>query len=272
MRVRYSFSARRTGHIKNIRKQRQKYPDIVNKLLEYSSIILEVLDARFIKDTRNLELEKHIINQGKKIIYVINKSDLTSKERTEDLPFPNAIISCKERTGIAALREKIKITAAKINSEKVVVGVIGYPNTGKSSLINLLIGKSSASTGAEAGHTKGIQKLKLTSKILLIDSPGVIPKEEYSSIEGRKIAKHTKVGARTYSKVKDPESIVAELMKEFSQNIESYYKIDANKDPEILLEKLGRKKNILKRGGEVNFDKTSRLILRDWQAGKIKID
>jgi ribosome biogenesis GTPase A len=184
MRKRYSFSSRRTGNIKNIRKQKKKYPDIAEKIIGNSEIIIEVLDARFVEDTRNLEVEERIKKANKKLIYVINKSDLLKKKdktKVEKLK-PNALVSCKDRTGIKNLRELIKRESKGIKKsddkfDKVTVGILGYPNTGKSSLINLLIGKSSAGVGSDAGFTKGLQKLKLSEEVLLLDSPGVIPKE-----------------------------------------------------------------------------------------------
>ena len=60
MRKRYSFSSRRTGNIKNIRKQRKKYPDVLHEIVETSDIVLQVLDARFIEETRNLDIEEEI--------------------------------------------------------------------------------------------------------------------------------------------------------------------------------------------------------------------
>jgi hypothetical protein len=76
MRVRYLYSSRLTGHTENLKKQRQKYPDVLLKVVETSDIILEVLDARFFQEMRNAEIEKMITSKGKKIIYVLNKSDL----------------------------------------------------------------------------------------------------------------------------------------------------------------------------------------------------
>ena len=278
MRVRYSFSSRRTRHTKNIRKQREKYPSILQKVVETSDIILEILDARFIDETRNYEIEEDIKKKDKKLIYVINKSDLTSRENIITNIFPKVIMSCKKRYGIKSLRDLIKKEAKKIKPlnkqrekfEKIVVGVIGYPNTGKSSVINLLIGKKSAGTGSDAGYTKGLQKLKLTSEITLLDSPGVIPSKEYSSENKTIITKNTKVGARSHSQVKDPELVITNLMKEYPEVLQKYYKIKTG-SAEHLIEKLGRQKNFLKKGNEVNFDKTSRLIIKDWQEGKIKI-
>lgn len=278
MRPRYSFSSRHTRKTENIRKQKQKYPKVVEKLIDSSDMILEVLDARFLKETRNIELENKIKDSGKILIFVINKSDLTKKIKKQELKDakPYVLVSAKQRKGIKDLRKRIKIESKKITktideSGKISIGIIGYPNTGKSSLINTLIGKSKAGTGSEAGFTKGVQKLKLSDEILLIDSPGVIPASDYSAVEQEKIAKQTKVGGRSFSQVKNPELVVANIMKEHRGILEKHYKIRAKKDPELLIEKLGRQKGFLKKGDEVNEDKTARLILKDWQMGKIKV-
>ncbi len=274
MRIRYSFSSRRTRKLKNIKKQKQKYPKLLEQVLENSDIILEVLDARFLEETRNKDIEKEIKKRKKKIIYVINKSDLTKSKKPKISPC--VLVSCKERKGIKELRNKIKQLSKKIKKplkskfDKIIVGVVGYPNTGKSSLINLLIGKKSAGTGHEAGFTKSLQKLKLTKEIILIDSPGVIPKLEYKNSEIKAISKHTKLGVRSYSQVKDPEIIVSNLMKEFKNALQKHYNVETE-DSEELIEILGRRWNLLKKGGSVNEDKVARRILKDWQESLIKI-
>ncbi|MEK6926727.1 MAG: GTPase [Nanoarchaeota archaeon] len=276
MRPLYSFSSRHTGRAKDPRnylKQKSKYPEVLRKILDQSNIILEIIDSRFIEETRNKELEKDMESKNKIIIYVINKSDLNPE--LKDLPEPNVVVSCTERKGIKRLRDKIKILAKNIPKNKygkVVVGVIGYPNTGKSSLINMLIGKNSAKTGSDAGFTKGVQKLRLSKEIVLLDSPGVIPQKEYSSIDSALLSKHTKVSARSHSQIKDPEQVIADLMHEYPGLLEKHYRIYANGDAEILLEKLGKQKNFFIKKNEINMDKTARLILRDWQTGKIKIN
>jgi hypothetical protein len=273
MRPRYSFSSRRTRNVDNMRKQKQKYPELTKKIIEDSDIILEVLDARFIEETRNMEVEEIIRKKNKIIIYVINKADLIKKKQILDF-YPYAFVSCTLRKGVKELRNLIKRQAKGIlkDKEKINVGILGYPNTGKSSLINILIGKNSAKTAAEAGFTKGLQKLKLSPDIVLIDSPGIIPEIKYSAIKRDAITQHTKLSGRSYSQVKEPELVVSDLIKEFPDIFEKFYNIDAESNPELLIEKLGRKKGFLKKGGEVNEDQTARMILRDWQEGKIKID
>lgn len=274
MRVRYSFSSRRTGNIENMKKQRGKYPDLATKLVDKADIILQVLDARFILETRNLEIEKEIKRQNKKIIYIVNKADLVNfklkkSELKEISPF--VLVSCKLRRGGKELRDKIKYLARSVSQEKVSVGVIGYPNTGKSSVINLLTGKSSAKTGDEPGFTKGLQKLKLSEGIVLIDSPGVIPQSDYSQDVYDKLSMHVRVGARNYHKIREPEMVISRLLIEYPGILEKHYKIETIGDSEVLLEEVGRKKNILKRGNEVDFDKTSRFILKELQEGKINL-
>ncbi len=278
MRPRYSFSSRHTGKIRNIRKQKGKYPLIAKKIVEDSDVILEILDARFIQETRNESLEQDIKNKKKRIIYVLNKSDLIDKNnlRIPEEMFPYVMVSATNRKGIKELRDRIKIEAKKVEKKpedyhKIIVGIIGYPNTGKSSLINSLIGKSSAGVGSDAGFTKSMQKIKLSQDIVLMDSPGIIPESEYSQQDKDKISNHTKLGARSYSQVKEPEMVIIKIMEDYPNLLEKHYKINAKGNPETLLEELGKKKGFLKKGGEVNEDTTARLIIKDWQQGKIKI-
>ena len=246
MRPRYSFSSRHTGKIRNIRKQKGKYPLIAKKIVEDSDVILEILDARFIQETRNESLEQDIKNKKKRIIYVLNKSDLIDKNnlRIPEEMFPYVMVSATNRKGIKELRDRIKIEAKKVEKKpedyhKIIVGIIGYPNTGKSSLINSLIGKSSAGVGSDAGFTKSMQKIKLSQDIVLMDSPGIIPESEYSQQDKDKISNHTKLGARSYSQVKEPEMVIIKIMEDYPNLLEKHYKINAKGNPETLLEELG---------------------------------
>lgn len=289
--VQYTYSSHRTRHIEKIKKQRVKYPSVAKNIVDTSDIILEVLDARFIKETQNKELEDEIQKQNKKIIYVLNKADLIKSTKLKDIKnelYPNVIISCIERKGIKNLRDLIKRIAKTIEKrekreilkdkvvynedggKKVKVGVIGYPNSGKSSLLNILSGKSAAGVGADAGFTKNIQKIRLSEDIILIDSPGVIPEDQYSLTDKEKIAKHSLVGGKSYTQIKEPDMVVLELFKEHKDTLNKFYKTDAE-DSDELIQKVGKQKGFLKKGGEINEDSTAREILRSWQMGEIKI-
>ena len=341
VRVRYSFGSRHTGRIGNIRKQRGKYPDVMKDVVRISDIVLEILDARYIGETRNMEVEEDILAKGKKLIYVFNKVDLLGsrgkgvggsgdnenaiKELEAQVPSwmrPYVFVSATRGIGLREIKARIKMEAKRISSKfssgcggfgvsgfrdlvdkkgggrllsgqkvghddvvkgvrkgrRVHVGVIGYPNAGKSSVINFITRRGVAKTAKQAGFTKGIQKIRMSEDILILDTPGVIPASKYST-ESKNFAEDVKVGGRSAGDVRDPEGAVFFLMKEnagvgsrgsvVGDNIERFYGIDAGGDVEVLIEELGRKKGFLVKGGEVDEDRTARLILRDWQEGKI---
>jgi len=259
-------------------KGRKEYVELLESIIDSSDIILEILDVRFVEEMRNKEIENKILEKGKKIIYVLNKMDLAKSEtinKNLNKLNPSIAVSWKERKNIARLRGFIKQQAKQVKEtvdrDRVTVGVIGYPNSGKSSLINLLIGRSSAGTSSEAGFTTSIQKLRLAKGIVLLDSPGVIPQEHYSSHESKKISKHAKLGGRHYSNVKNPDMAVHLIMEDYPRLLENYYGVQAESDAEEFLEKLGKKRNYMKSGGKVDEDRTAREVLKDWQSGKIKI-
>ena len=341
VRVRYSFGSRHTGNIRNIKKQRAKYPAVMKEVVDISDIVLEILDARFVEDTRNLEVEADILAKGKKLVYVFNKCDLVSLRKLEkNLPNwmrPYVFVSATKGIGLGDLKARIKMEAKRIlvarksagisnkeendnktgafgqkkrgvgkkklkpvekmakekrdeNWERVHVGVIGVPNAGKSSVINFVTRKGAAKTGGKAGFTKGMQKIRMSEGILILDTPGVIPASEYSTEVGS-FAKDVKVGGRTYSDVKDPEDVVFYLISapepedadsvtkeeqakidEAARNaaaIAAFYDID-NEGVNEMIEELGKKKGFLGKGGKVDVDRTARIILRDWQLGEIK--
>jgi ribosome biogenesis GTPase A len=251
-------------------------PKLAKDVIRISDIVLEVLDARFIEDTRNKAIEKYIHEQGKFLIYVLNKADLIKlseiKQKLELLELkPYVFFSCKTKIGRKRLRDMIKIEVRrlKIKHAKAHVGVVGYPNTGKSSLINLLSGRRAAGTAAEAGFTKGISKIRFNRDILILDTPGVISEIENAEINKMDLKKEAKIGVRTYDKVKEPDFVVSRLMLENRGLFENFYEIPAEGDAEVLLEQLGRKKGFLTKGNKVDTDKTARYILKDWQEGKI---
>jgi len=278
-------------------KHRKSMPTLAREVIRVSDIILEILDSRFIDETRNKELEGEIAKKGKKIIYVINKADLVDvKEllksgKLRDVR-PYVLLSCKKNIGRTRLRDLIKIEVKRLRKEnkakiesgiltgeekehiiktdkRAHVGIIGYPNTGKSTLTNILTGKGASRASEEAGFTKGIQKVKLSKDILILDSPGVIREDENSNVNTTDFKKHAKIGIRTYDKVKNPDFVVSELMKEYPGLFESYYALEVDGDSELLLDQLGRKWGFLSRGNIVDLDKTARKVLKDWQTGEM---
>ncbi len=276
MRVRYSFSSRRTGTIEGHNRHRTAFPKIVNDVVNASDIVLEILDARFLDKTRGIELEEYIKEKNKILIYVLNKADTVDidvVQKTGKLGRlrPYVFFSSKSHIGTKNLRTRIKIEVKRLKLDREVnVGVVGYPNTGKSTLINILIGRRSARVSAESGFTKGMQKFRLFKGVMIIDTPGVIPEGENSAINIGDLKKHAEISVRTYDKVKYPDLIVASLMKENPGVFEKFYGIDAGGDSEILVEEVGMRKKLMKKGGKADLDRAARVVLKDWQMGNIR--
>jgi len=262
-------------------QHKKAVPGVVREVIRISDVILEILDSRFLDETRNPEIETVMKELNKRVVYVLNKADLRDidelkAEAEKKKLFPYVVVSCKNKIGKGHLIERIKIEARRVLSEKKYkiahVGVIGYPNAGKSSLINYLTGRNVAATSPEAGFTKGMKKIRLSKGILLLDTPGVIPEKESASRSLNDLQKHSKINAKTLSKIKDPELTVDGLMKGNPGLFEKHYKIDANGDSEKLIEELGRRSHLLLTGNRVNMDRVARKIIQEWQEGKIKKD
>ena len=278
MRVKHSFSARLTQKTRKpsyTNKHSVAFPTQAKEVIRTSDIILEILDSRFIDKTRNKELEEEVKKAGKKIIFVLNKVDLIEVKNLKmnyDLSSikPYVLFSSKNRIGRMRLREIINIEAKKSNFKKARVGVIGYPNTGKSSVINTLSGGKKVGTSSQAGFTKAIHKVRFNKNIIISDSPGVIFSGDENSLVANVVNKHVEIGVKDYGKVKYPEFVVNDIMKKHKEIFDEYYGVNSNNDLENLLQTLGKKWNFLKKGGIVDKDRVSRKILKAWQEGKIR--
>ena len=273
-------------------------PKVVMPIIDQSDIILEILDARFIDETRNIAVEEEIKRRKKILIYIANKIDIANrKEVIEKLNKeklkPFILFSATKRQGIGDLRLLIKIITKKIINNLMKgnkkeggfeasktkaskhsaarIGVIGYPNTGKSSLINMLVGRTVTKSSSVAGYTKGIHKIKLAKDIHLIDTPGLIPIDENSKADREDFLKHSQISVRTWDKMENPDLAVYNLMQKFPGKIQKFYNIKEDADFNELMEEIGRRKHLILKGNQIDLDRTSRTIIRDFQDGNIKV-
>jgi ribosome biogenesis GTPase A len=236
--------------------------DIVNSVIDSADLLLLILDARMPDQTRSLEIEEKIEKKGKKILYVINKSDLVDKHIVENIKeeFVDCVfMSAKMHQGTNILRSKIM---QMMDGENVKVGVLGYPNVGKSSVINSLMGGGSAPVGHMPGKTKGLQLLKISHKMYMLDTPGVFPFKEKDEI------KHLITASLDPHKAKDPD-LAAEYLLKINKH-KGWYDIKLEDNEDEFLELLAKKFNYLKKGNEPDLKRTSIKILMDWQKGIIK--
>ena len=245
-----------------------KFFEIIYRNIKVSDVILEVLDARDPSGTRNKKVENFILENNKILILVISKADLVPRTvllkwvSTFQKEFPTIYTAQSRKFGISLkiLKKEIKNRCRKPDIK---VLIIGYPNVGKSTIINNLKGKPSVGTSPEAGFTRGKQYIRISDDILLIDTPGIIPYDE--SDEVNLVLKN----ALRVEKVEDPYFVIAEMVNRVDKKIvETTYGIEFS-DVDELLEKFARKRGKLLPGNKPNIDEAARIIIRDWQRGKI---
>ncbi len=228
----------------------------VNRVIKEADVVLEVLDARLIEETRNPEIEEKVRKEGKVLIYVINKADLA---RTKTSLKPAVVMDSRKHEGAKRLRELIMIVAKK---KPVVVGVLGYPNVGKSSVINSLGGGGKAKVSSKSGTTLGRQDVRASKNLRLIDTPGVIPFREDDEV------RHALIGSKNFYELKDPEQVAEHLIKSLDGAVEEHYNVEAG-EPEEVLEAVAIKLNRLKKGGLPDTETTARMLVKAWQEGRI---
>ena len=153
----------------------------INKLINESNIVIEIVDARRPNETRNLTLENQVTSKGKKLVIVMNKADLVEdkkwleEKKLEIMKNTKAkviFVSALQKDGMNMIRKEIGMIKGNNPNEETKIGIIGYPNVGKSTLINSLAGKGRGrvATSRKAGLTRGLSKLKITNNVYLIDS------------------------------------------------------------------------------------------------------
>ncbi len=243
---------------------------IVKKAVKDADIILFVVDARMpeLSDNQNVQYLAH--KHHKPFLRVVNKIDLVSKQRLSALQkrMPYAFfVSGTKNLGMRKLKTGILIEAKRNKLEDPLISVCGYPNMGKSAIINALAKRSKAAVSRVAGTTKGIQWVR-AGNLRIADSPGVVPLEDNELKLGV-------LGAKNPEKLRKPDKVAMEIIKIFMEGkpealTEKYgVVIEEDMDEYDVLLEVGKARNFLIKGGEVDENRTIIALIRDWQSGKL---
>ncbi len=229
--------------------------------MKSSNIVLEVLDSRNVEGTK---LKKFELEAGKRLFRIVNKADLASKEIISRLVASGFVLVHSKARNLKKEREKLlNAILAHTEQRPLKIFVVGYPNVGKSTIINLLAGKKVARAGPVAGTTNNVQWIRIAPDVMLIDSPGIFPiMENKDSL--------IKKGAMNVNSLKDPEVHAFKLAQKCITDqvlrkwLSKYFDISINEDdsPEILLETIARRRNWLLKGGELNRLEAAKALLR----------
>ena len=289
---------------------RKAFDKIFKRVIDDSDVILYVLDARDPEGTRSRQVEQTVLaSPGKRLLFVLNNIDLVPsyvlkkwhahlKMFFPTIPLaasssaPNAQTfihkGLNQVTTSTALLQALKAFAYSSQLKRSVsVGVVGYPNVGKSSVINSLIArhgsnKRACPVGAQAGVTTTIRAVKVDNKLKILDSPGIV----FPSTEGRKAGMDEQsrlilLNALPPKQIDDPIPAVSLLLKRLCNDPELRDRLSATYEiPNVMnvtmkdmvtdfLVHIAKRKGRLLKGGVPDLAAAATSVITDWRDGRL---
>lgn len=278
---------------------RKAYYREFSKVLEASDVVIQVLDARDPIGSRCTELEQAVMASGanKKLVLLLNKIDLVPRDNVESWlkhlrnEFPAMAFKASTQTQRHNLSQS-KVPLTLVNKEllqssnclgadslikllsnycrnadiktAITVGIVGFPNVGKSSVINSLKRSKACRVGGTPGVTKSMQVVYLAKNIKLLDSPGVVLASDTNEAA---MALHNCAKVETLD---DPVKPVEAILKRCNkQQLMLHYNISEFDSVPEFLAKFAKRRGHLKKKGIPCVDKAARTVLNDWNSGKI---
>ncbi|XP_032724169.1 guanine nucleotide-binding protein-like 3 [Lontra canadensis] len=269
------------------------YCQELKKVIEASDVVLEVLDARDPLGCRCPQVEEAIIQGGqKKLVLVLNKSDLVPKENLENwLNYLKKELPTVVFRASTNLKDKGKIIKhlkvrkrAPFKSEVCVgkdglwkllrgfqeaygkaiqVGVIGFPNVGKSSIINSLKQERICNVGVSMGLTRCMQVVSLDKQITVLDSPSFIvsPLNSASALALRSPA--------SIEVVKPVEAASAILSQADARQVILKFTVPDFKNPLEFFTSLAQRRGLHRKGGSPHLEGAAKLMWSEWTGASL---
>lgn len=264
------------GHMK-------KTIEDIEKKLKLVDFVIEIIDSRIPYSSRN-PLFKDLLKNKKRLL-IFNKSDLSDPKLNEEwmekitdennfaisynAMKPNVNLVVKKSEELMA--DEIKKYQDKgLKKGPLRAMIVGIPNSGKSTFINSISGTKSAKTGNRPGVTKTNQWIKIHSKLHLLDTPGVLwPKFE------EKVGLNLAFTGAIKDEIMDRETLALKLIEKLKNiaptSLEERYKFSDIKEmsPLEIMDEIGKNRGALMRGGLIDYEKVSGIILDEFRKGTL---
>lgn len=268
------------GHMAKTRR-------LIKESLRLVDGVLEVIDARIPYSSSNPELAELV--SGKPRIVLLNKCDLADKTVTKNwIEYYKKIgvaaipVDCRSGKGLNLFPNAVKTVLAdkiKSNEEKGMAGnplrlmVVGIPNTGKSSFINRMAGAAKAKVADKAGVTRHNQWFAIGNGIELLDTPGVL----WPKFDDPKVGDKLAFIGSVKDEILDSELLAVRLLEvmteHYPERLAERYRISDFSDLQAfeVLELIGKKRGNIMRGGEIDTERTSVMLLDEYRGGKLGV-
>ena len=266
------------GHMAKTRR-------LIKESLSLVDGVTEIIDARIPISSSNPELEEMI--NGKPRIVLLNKCDLADKNTTnlwveyyKNMGVRAIPVDCRTGKGlnvyINVVRDVLKDVIKK-NEDRGMPGkalrimVVGIPNTGKSSFINRMAGSAKAKVADKAGVTRHNQWFPIGNGIELLDTPGVL----WPKFDDPKVGDRLAFIGSVKDEILDAETLAVRLLEvmktDYADRLEERYKIQNFSDKEAweVLEMIGKKRGMMIKGGDIDYERASVMLLDEYRGGKL---
>ena len=256
----------------------------IEERLKVIDIIIEIVDSRAPISSKNPFLEK--ITQNKKRLLVFSKKDLCDEDKiSEYLNFYNAqnystvLCDLNNKNDIKKLIDKA-FELGKDRQEKYIkrgmkpqplrVMILGIPNVGKSTLINRLCKRNAASSRNTPGHTKAQQWVRINNSFELLDTPGILPPHYEDENISLRLAWIGSIKENILPLDDIYTKLILFLVSNYKEELVNRYSLKGPLDDvAVISEEIGKNRNLLLKGGIVDYDAVSKLVLREFKDGLI---
>ncbi|CAF3569132.1 unnamed protein product [Rotaria socialis] len=241
----------------------------LHKVVDSADVVLHVLDARDPEGTRCRNVEKFIEQNcpHKHLVFLLNKC-VAQKWTTrlgKEAPTLAFHATLGNSFGKLSLMQLLRqYSSLHPEKKQISVGLIGYPNVGKSSVINTLKAKTVCTVAPIPGETKVWQYISLMKRIYLIDCPGVVCPANETDMDT------VLRGVVRVEHLNEPQDYISGILaRADAKHLGKLYKVDSWTDHYDFLEQICKKNGKLLKGGIPDVSTTAKMILCDWQRGRI---
>ncbi len=263
----------------------QWYPGHMNKAkrdiadaMSSTDVVVEVLDARLPHSSENPMITE--LRKGKACLKILNKSDLADPKITalwirhmkQESGTMAVALSAKQPEGKRLIPKLCRQLAPHRGTilKPLRIMIAGIPNAGKSTLINLLVGKRAAKVADEAAVTKMQQLYEIEKGVLINDTPGITWPKFETEQGGYRLAATGAIGKNAMDPIEVARFAAEHLIIHYPELLKARYGVESLPQHAMdLLEEIGRRRGCLQSGGLVDIEKAANLFLLDFRSGKI---